>query len=91
MPNESEDAKPGRMSVLEAGDQALAIEWWRVIGEETLSSTSAFNLGHSANFSTTIKSFIQDLIMGNIGSHWDITSGHEGGDRTGKQSSSASC
>ena len=30
----------------------------RVIGEETLSSTSAFNLCHSAIFSTTIKSFI---------------------------------
>ena len=30
----------------------------RVIGEETLSSTSAFNLCHSAVFSTTIKSFI---------------------------------
>jgi hypothetical protein len=29
-----------------------------VIGEDTLSSTIAFNLSHSAGFSTTVKSFI---------------------------------
>src|SRR5258705_7060692 len=36
----------------------------RVIDEETLSRTSAFNLCHSAIFSTTIKSFILGPVVG---------------------------
>src|SRR5260370_25505555 len=68
--------KPGRGSCrYQAINSSSAMLYTRrVIGEETLSSTSAFNLCHSASFSTTIKSFIQDLIMVHITSHSDITS-----------------
>ena len=42
----------------------------RVIGEETLSSTSAFNLCHSAIFSTAIKSFILRPVVGPYRNVW---------------------
>ena len=44
-----------------------------VIGEETLSRTSAFNFCHCAIFSTAIKSCISGPFMSIIG-HLDITS-----------------
>jgi hypothetical protein len=46
-----------------------------VIGEETLSSTSVFNLRHSAALFANANSFISVLLMGHIGSHEDLTSG----------------
>src|SRR5258706_14370111 len=46
----------------------------RVIGDETLSSTSAFSLCHSEAFSTTIKSCISLPVIGHYRSHLDITS-----------------
>src|SRR5579862_5964049 len=44
-----------------------------VIGEETLSRTSAFNFSHCAIFSTAINSFILVLLL-SINGHLDITS-----------------
>jgi len=48
----------------------------RVMGEETLSSTSVFNFCHCAIFSTTNKSFIYSPVIGVIGGqrHENITS-----------------
>jgi len=68
--------KPGRGSSLNhAMNSSRAILYTRrVIGEETLSSTSAFNFCHSEAFSTTIRSFIWVLLLGINGSHADITS-----------------
>jgi hypothetical protein len=49
-----------------------------VIGEETLSSTSIFSLRQSAaRFANTISFIFQSLLMGNIGSHVNITSGRQ--------------
>jgi hypothetical protein len=58
--------KPGRGACLNQSMNSSSAMLYtrRVIGEETLSSTSAFSLCHSASFSTTIKSFIQVLLMG---------------------------
>ena len=55
----------------------------RVVSEDTLSSTSAFNRSHSASFSTTIKAFILCPVLGIIGIYVieNITSGpleHQG-------------
>src|ERR1035437_4140518 len=50
----------------------------RVIGDETLSSTNPFHLRQSVGCGTTIKSVIYVLLMGDIGSHVDITSRRRG-------------
>jgi hypothetical protein len=49
-----------------------------VIGELTLSRTSDFIRRHSVALSTTVNSFILCLLLGNIGSHDDLTSGRQG-------------
>jgi hypothetical protein len=47
-----------------------------VIGEETLSKTSIFSLRQSAaRFANTISFIFHSSLMGNIGSHVNITSG----------------
>jgi hypothetical protein len=47
-----------------------------VIGEETLSRTSIFSLRQSAaRFANTTSFIFQSSLMGNIGSHVNITSG----------------
>src|SRR5258706_813116 len=65
---------PGRGSFLNQvkNSSSAMLYTRRVIGEETLSSTSAFSLCHCAIFSTTIRSFISVLLetlLGIIGSH----------------------
>jgi hypothetical protein len=49
-----------------------------VIGDETESSTRLFIRRHSFVFSTIVNSFILNPLMGNIGSHEDLTSGRPG-------------
>src|ERR1051326_3122998 len=68
--------KPGRgASLNQAINSSRAMLYTRrVIGEETLSSTSAFNRSHSAAFSTKATSFIFLLLLGINGSHLNITS-----------------
>src|SRR5208283_3904935 len=69
--------KPGRgsSSYQAKNSSSPRLYTLRVIGEETLSSTRAFSLRQFAALSTTAMSFISVLLMGNIGSHVDITSG----------------
>src|ERR1039457_2252783 len=49
-----------------------------VMGDLTESSTRPFIRRHSFALSTTVNSFILNPLMGNIGSHEDITSGPRG-------------
>ena len=67
--------KPGRGSLLNhAINSSSAMLYTRlVIGDETLSRTSAFNFCHCAIFSSTIESFIVGPFMAIIGSetHYD--------------------
>src|ERR1035441_4434616 len=70
-------AKPGRgSSRYQSKNSCRAMLYTRfVIGDETESSTRLFIRRHSFVFSTTVNSFILCLLLGNIGSHEDLTSG----------------
>ena len=69
--------KPGRGSwAYQPKNSSKAMLYTRlVIGDETESSTRPFIRRHSFVFSTTVNSFILNPLMGNIGSHADLTSG----------------
>src|ERR1039457_1552632 len=73
-------AKPGRgSSRYQSKNSSRAMLYIRlVIGDDTESSTRLFIRRHSFVFSTIVNSFILNPLMGNIGSHEDLTSGRPG-------------